>query len=175
MRPMKNSAYSIQQRCTKLVLHGPLRGTLNSALAHWLKPGQRVGLPELWRLMLRSLGKSRCRASPESWMEARLLLAMTSVSRQGNMAPNLRTSPQSCRLLSVMCSRRREGQGTAECVTASYSLRHRKSSSSLQGATYHIKMTLDSCAKLSPKSHMVLSTAEMFSPGALPVLSTEQG
>lgn len=88
--------------------------------------------PELCRLILRRLGKSRCRISLLSWMEAKLLLAITRVSRLGNMEPNLRTSAQSCRLLSVMWSRRRVGQATLEALTLLYSLRHRNNSSSLQ-------------------------------------------
>lgn len=82
--------------------------------------------------MLRRLGKSRCRMSLLSWMEAKLLLAMMSVSRLGNMDPNLRTSAQSLRLLSVMWSRRKVGQATLEALTLLYSLRHRNNSSSLQ-------------------------------------------
>lgn len=82
--------------------------------------------------MLRRLGKSRCRMSLLSWMEAKLLLDMTKVSRFGNREPNLRTSAQSWRLLSVMWSRRSVGQATLEALTQLYSLRHRNSSSSLQ-------------------------------------------
>lgn len=81
--------------------------------------------------MLRKLGKSRRRLSSESRMEFKLLLAMTSVSREGNMVPNLRTSLQSCRLLSVMCSSRSEGHGAADIITVLYSLRHKNSSSNL--------------------------------------------
>lgn len=91
--------------------------------------------PELCRLMLRRLGKRRGRMSLLSWMDARLLLAITRVSRLGNMEPNLRTSAQSLRLLSVMWSRRREGQATLEALTLLYSLRHRNNSSSLQVTT----------------------------------------
>lgn len=85
--------------------------------------------------MLRRLGKRRGRMSLLSWMDARLLLAITRVSRLGNMEPNLRTSDQSLRLLSVMWSRRREGQATLEALTLLYSLRHRNNSSSLQVRT----------------------------------------
>lgn len=87
--------------------------------------------------MLRRLGKRRCRMSLLSWMEAKLLLAMTRVSRLGNMEPNLRTSAHSWRLLSVMWSRRRDGQATLEALTLLYSLRHRNNSSSLQKSTGH--------------------------------------
>ena len=68
-------------------------------------------------------------------MDARLLLAITRVSRLGNMEPNLRTSSQSWRLLSVMCNKRSVGQGVAAAGTLSYLLRHRKSSSSLAEET----------------------------------------
>lgn len=57
---------------------------------------------------------------------------MTSVSSLGNMEPNLRTSAQSFRLLSVMWSRRSVGQATLEARTLLYSLRQRNSSSSLR-------------------------------------------
>ncbi len=90
-----------------------------------------IMIPELCRLMLRRLGKSRWRISLESWMELRLLLAMTRVSSAGNMEPNFRTSLQSWRLLSVMWSRRSVGQGMVAGVTVVYSLRHRNSSFSL--------------------------------------------
>ncbi len=96
--------------------------------------------PELCRLMLRRLGKSRRRISLLSWMEAKLLLAMTRVSRLGNMEPNLRTSAQSLRLLSVMWSRRKLGQATLEALTLLYSLRHRNNSSSLQDNTAEDKV-----------------------------------
>ena len=69
--------------------------------------------------------------SLRSWMEFRLLLAMTRVSRPGNMRPSLRTSAQSCSRLSVMCSKRRLGQGSEQGDTLVYSLRQRNSSSSL--------------------------------------------
>lgn len=82
--------------------------------------------------MLRKLGKSLRRLSSESRMDFRLLLAKTNVSREGNMMPNLRTSLQSCRLLSVMCSSRRVGHGVADTITVLYSLRHRNSSSNLE-------------------------------------------
>jgi hypothetical protein len=59
------------------------------------------------------------------------------------MGPILRTSAQSCRLLSVMCSRRSVGQGTVEADTVVYSLRHRNSSSSLAGREQHRPLYID--------------------------------
>lgn len=87
---------------------------------------------ELCRLIRCRFGNRHCSESSGSWMEERELLARMSDVRRGYRRPSLRTSFQSCSRLSVMCSRRREGQGTRDKFTRLYSFKHRKSSSSLQ-------------------------------------------
>lgn len=98
------------------------------------QPSLRI--PELLRLMLRRLGNRHCSVSwgVSSSTEPSLLLDNTRFCRPGYMGPNLRTSSHSCSWLSVIWSRRREGQGTGDSATWSYSFRQRKSSSNLQGA-----------------------------------------
>lgn len=71
--------------------------------------------PELLRLMLRRLGKRRLSISWESATDFTLLLASTRVLRPGYIRPSFLTSAQSCSWLSVICSRRSEGQDV--CVS----------------------------------------------------------
>lgn len=91
--------------------------------------------PELLRLMLRRLGKRHGSVSWESPTDFTWLLARTSVLRPGYMAPSFLTSAQSCSWLSVICSRRSDGQDVRASDTELKPFRHRKSSSSLDGET----------------------------------------
>lgn len=89
--------------------------------------------PELLRLMLRRLGKRYGSVSSESPTDFTWLLARTRVLRPGYMAPSFLTSAQSCSWLSVICSRRSDGQEVRASDTELKPFRHRKSSSSLDG------------------------------------------
>lgn len=83
--------------------------------------------------MLRRLGKRRRSVSRESATDFTLLLASTRVLRPGYIRPSFLTSAQSCSWLSVICSRRSDGQDACASETQRKPFRQRKSSSSLGG------------------------------------------
>lgn len=91
-------------------------GINTTALWTLQRKNKKVHLrPELLRLMLRRLGKRRLSISWESATDFTLLLASTRVLRPGYIRPSFLTSAQSCSWLSVICSRRSEGQDV--CVS----------------------------------------------------------